>query len=60
MYVLIIVPIAFVLFINLINKDYFKVLFENPLGIILIIIMLIIYITYIVVVRKVMKVRGIK
>ena len=60
MYVLIVVPIAFVLFISLINKDYFKVLFENPLGIALIVIMLIIYITYIFVVRKVMKVRGIK
>lgn len=59
-YVLTIVPIAFVLFISLINKDYFKVLFNNPLGIILIVIMLIIYITYIIVVRKVMKVRGIK
>ena len=60
MYVLIIVPIAFVLFISLINKDYFKVLFNNPLGIALLFIILIIYITYIVVVRKVMKVRGIK
>lgn len=60
MYVLIIVPIAFVVFISLINKDYFKVLFENPLGITLLIIMLIIYIAYITVVRKVMKVRGIK
>lgn len=59
-YVLIVVPVAFVLFISVINKDYFKVLFDNPLGIILIIIMLIIYITYIIVVRKVMKVRGIK
>ncbi|MBQ2946848.1 MAG: type II secretion system F family protein [Bacilli bacterium] len=60
MYVLIIVPIAFVVFISLINKDYFKVLFNNPLGVALLIIILIIYITYIVVVRKVMKVRGIK
>lgn len=59
-YVLIIVPIAFVLFISIINKDYFKVLFENPIGIILLIIMFTIYITYIFVVRKVMKVRGIK
>ena len=35
MYVLTIVPIAFVLFISLINKDYFSVLFNNSLGIIL-------------------------
>ena len=60
MYVLIVVPIAFVLFISIINKDYFKVLFENPLGIVLIVIMIIIYITYIIVVKKVMKVRGIR
>ena len=60
MYVLIVVPIAFVLFISIINKDYFKVLFENPIGIALIFIMIIIYITYIIVVKKVMKVRGIR
>lgn len=57
MYVLIFVPIAFVAFIALINKDYFEPLFNNPIGIALILIMLIIYIAYIIVVRKVMKVR---
>ena len=60
MYVLIVVPIVFVIFISIINKDYFKPLFTHPIGIFLIIIMLIIYITYIIVVRKVLKVRGIK
>lgn len=60
MYVLMIVPVAFVLFINLINKDYFSVLFNNPIGVMLLIIMLVLYITYIIVVKKVMKVRGIK
>jgi len=57
MYVLIFVPIAFIAFIGLINKDYFMPLFTSPLGIILIIIMLIIYVTYIFIVRKVLKVR---
>ena len=60
MYVLMIVPIAFVIFIGVINKEYFKPLFSNPLGYVLIGIMIIIYITYIIVVRKVLKVRGIK
>lgn len=57
MYVLIFVPIVFVLFISIINKDYFIPLFTNPIGILLILIMLVIYITYIIVVKKVMKVR---
>ena len=57
MYVLIFVPIAFIAFIGLINKDYFTLLFTSPLGIILVIIMLVIYITYIIIVRKVLKVR---
>ena len=60
MYVLIIVPIVFVVFISMLNKDYFRPLFTNAFGIILLIIMVLIYITYIVVVRKVLKVRGIK
>ena len=60
MYVLIVVPIVFVVFISIINKEYFKPLFANPLGIVLGLIMLIIYITYIIVVRRVLKVRGIK
>lgn len=60
MYVLMIVPIVFVLFINLINKEYFEPLFNNPIGIILLIITVIIYVTYIIVVRRVLKVRGIK
>ena len=60
MYVLIVVPIVFVLFISLINKEYFRPLFTNSLGIVLGIIMIIIYVTYIIVVRRVLKVRGIK
>ena len=60
MYVLIIVPPAFVLFINLINKDYFEPLIKNPLGIALLIIIGLLYITYILVVKRVLRVRGIK
>lgn len=57
MYVLIFVPIAFILFIALINKGYFEPLLSNPLGLILIAIMIVIYITYIIVVKRVMRVR---
>lgn len=57
MYVLIIVPVAFVFLINLINKEYFKPMYSNPLGLTLLGIILLIYVTYIIVVRKVMKVR---
>ena len=60
MYVLIFVPIVFVIFVSLVNKEYFKPLFTNPLGIALLFIMIIIYITYIIVVRKALKVRGIR
>jgi len=60
MYVLMVVPIAFVIFISVINREYFKPLFTNPIGMILSIIMITIYITYIIVVRRVLKVRGIK
>lgn len=57
MWVLICVPIIFIAFISMINKDYFTPLFTNPLGLVLVGIMLVIYITYIIVVRRVMKVR---
>lgn len=59
-YVLIFIPIIFIIFISIINKDYFEPLFTNPLGIALIFVSLVIYITYIIVVKRVMKVRGVK
>lgn len=57
MYVLILVPVLFVIFINIINPGYFLPLFSSGLGLILIGIMIIIYITYILVVNRVMRVR---
>lgn len=60
MNVLIIVPIAFVLFISFINPGYFEPLFKTTIGIIILILIIVIYITYIIVVRRVLKVRGIK
>lgn len=56
-YVLIFVPIIFIIFIGIINKEYFNPLFKNPLGIVLMLITLIIYITYIIIVKRLMKVR---
>lgn len=57
MWVLIFVPVVFVIFIATINKGYFKPMFENPLGIVLTFIILIIYAVYIYTVRRIMKVR---
>ena len=60
MYVLMFIPIIFVVFINIINKDYFEPLLTNKIGIIIILLMIIIYTTYIIVVRKVLNVRRLK
>ena len=57
MYVLTIMPVAFVLVISLINKDYYAPLFTSPLGFIIMGAIVILYVTYIIVVRKIMKVR---
>ena len=57
MYVLICVPLLFVIIISIINSTYFLPLFSTPIGIILILMMIIIYITYIIVVRKLINVR---
>ena len=56
-YVLIFVPIIFIVFIGIINIGYFEPLFEHPLGIFVILISLIIYIAYIIIVKKAMKVK---
>ena len=56
-YVLIFIPVVFAIFLNILNKGYFKPLFTTEIGIIIFILMLIIYIAYIIIVRKVMKVR---
>lgn len=56
-YVLIVIPIVFAIFLNIINKGFFDVLFTTEIGIILLLLMIIIYVAYIIIVRKVMKVR---
>lgn len=57
MYVLMLVPPIFIVFISLINKEYFEPLFSNILGNVLLVIMCLIYITYIVIVRKVLNIK---
>ena len=57
MWVLIFVPVAFVIFIATINRGYFKPMFENPIGILITLLILIIYVMYIFTVRRIMKVR---
>ena len=57
MWVLTIVPIAFVIIISLINPDYFKPLIENTLGFVIIGCIIVLYAVYIYVVRKIMNVR---
>jgi len=54
---LFLVPILFLLFISIINPEYFKPLISTQIGWILIGIMIIYYIIYIICVRKIMKVR---
>lgn len=56
-YMLTVIPLVFVIIINIINNNYFEPLFDNILGILLLIIMILIYVFYIIIVRKVMKVR---
>jgi len=57
MYVLILVPISFILLVNIINPSYFEPLFSSIFGIVIIGLIIILYITYIFIVRRVMKIR---
>lgn len=57
MYVLMVVPIAFAIFMSIINKNYFSPMFNSPFGIVMIFIMIILYITYIIIVKRAMRVR---
>lgn len=56
-YMLIIMPVVFVIFINIINPDYFAAFYRSPIGFIIMGLIILIYTLYIVVVMKTMKVR---
>ena len=55
-YVLLFIPVSFVLFIYILDSSYFLPLVSNTLGYLIILICLVIYIGYIFVVRKMMKI----
>ncbi len=57
MYVLFCVPILFVIFVSIVNPEYFLPFFTTPFGILLSFIIIIFYVMYIVCVRKIMTVR---
>lgn len=57
MYVLFCVPILFIVFVSLLNPNYFAPFFATNLGWLLMILIVIMYIAYIIIVRKLMKVR---
>lgn len=56
-YVLYLVPISFILFISLINPEYFEPFYTTGIGLIFMFIIVLLYVIYIFVVNKVMKVR---
>lgn len=57
MYVLFCVPILFVIFVSVINPEYFLPFFTTPIGICLSLLIVIFYVVYIVCVKKIMTVR---
>ena len=56
-YVLTFMPIAFIVFISIINPSYFEPLFTTEIGFILMALIITIYITYLIFIRKIMRVR---
>ena len=55
-YVLLFIPVSFVLFIYILDNTYFMPLVSSTLGYLIIIICVIIYVSYIFIVRKMMKI----
>lgn len=54
-YILLFIPILFVIIIHVLDNTYFKILLVSPLGYMIIAICLIIYVSYIFIVNKIMK-----
>lgn len=55
--ILMIIPVLFVLAIYVISPNYFSPLFNNPIGIFMLLIIIIMFITYTYLLSKIMKVR---
>ena len=58
-YVLLFIPLIFVLVIYALDDTYFNILFVNTFGYLIILICLILYISYIFIIRKLMKVGNV-
>lgn len=55
-YVLLFIPIIFIILIYFLDNTYFNPLFNSGLGILIVITCLVLYITYIMIVKKIMKI----
>lgn len=55
--VLIILPLVFVLTIYLLDNTYFNPLFNNPIGIFVLLLILVLYISYIFVIKNIIKIK---
>ncbi len=56
-YMLIAVPILFVIFVSVLDSTYFVPFFTSTIGIILLIVMIVIYVVYVIFVTRMMKVK---
>lgn len=56
-YILMILPIVFMIGISIVSPDYFMPLIDNTLGILLLIIIVLLYLLYTYIIRMIMKVR---
>ena len=55
--ILVIVPFIFAMIIYILDPTYFMPLFNNPLGMIILVVIAILYITYIIIVKKIIKLK---
>jgi len=55
-YILLFIPITFILVIYILDNNYFSPLFNNIMGYIIMMICAILYVTYIVIVKRIMKI----
>ncbi len=58
-YILLFIPIAFVILIYLLDSTYFMPLFSSSLGYIILLLCVIIYLSYILIIKRIMRIGGI-
>ena len=54
-YILLFIPVSFIVIIYALDNNYFKALFASPVGIFIIFICLVLYVSYIFIIKKVIK-----